>query len=1053
MPKLYLLVSLLFLVYLCQAQPFMADQAVVHYTDENGLPQNSIKSIAADKNGFLWLATESGLTRFDGHDFFTFDKNNADLKSSRFYCLLPDLTSSPDRLYAIGDNLDDVLRIEKQHAVKDLSYYSEQFKRIPYSNTESDRIASGLPNQLLSVKDDALRYYIIFVPNRTGCFYIIHRNKIEYFQNWNKQWERLSPGNDFNRYVCLKGRLFYFDDNGNFSGLDQHRTEKINMSGEILHDQNYNPASPRNVIYWNHLSDQLFIQVGQRFYHLDYVNKHTLEAEQILDNFDFEKNTIQTAFYDKVVKRLLLGSATHGLYVFKHKPFTTLLSGDNVLDNIFYAQTAYGENRILTPKGLILGKSQGGKNKNGVLNASSPVVRAGFNIDGNSILRDNNGYIWSKSGYILYQYDPEGKKLLNSWNMGNQIYTLYKGSDGRIWLGMNLKGLYYIDPSGNMSAPVPVKGNFVKDIYYIAESQQNLLWLVTHKGVFSVDTKTGKATVLAGTEPLNIRGLFMLPVQGKTQGEASVLITTTGDGMYVFHKKKLIKLPLDAKRYLNAAHYIVEDRKGFLWIPTNKGLFQFAKADIVRWVQKAAEGVRGQENPFFLYYSKEDGFNTNEFNGGCQPCAVRLPNGQLSLASMNGLVWFDPDQIPLELPKEDLVLDRVEVQDKTTLILGDTLHLAQNPRQLNFFVTVPYFGNAYNVNLSYAITPSGTEPVDADWISLKSDDPIIRFSQLASGHYTLWVRKKNGFGENNYHIKSITVLVAEQWFETFWFRLLCVLFFCMIIYFFIRFRTRYLIKKNNELEVRIAARTQKLAEALSQLQVSEKQLSRQMHMWTKLVASISHDIRTPMTFLASAAERIEPMISRQQLTEASLVGTTIASSAKQIRQLLENMINYIKTQYKGERIQYTEFALEPLVTEKIRLFGPAIAAQRNQFINVVDSSTTVFSNMHLLAIVIHNLMDNANKFTSGGQVSIYTQVRDGRTSLNIHDTGMGLPPRVVTWLNTSPTEYSNEAELKVTQEFNGLGLLMVKEITTMLGIRILVTVNEGTHFCLMFNMD
>ena len=39
------------------------------YTTENGLSQNSINSIVQDQHGFIWIATESGLNRFDGYKF------------------------------------------------------------------------------------------------------------------------------------------------------------------------------------------------------------------------------------------------------------------------------------------------------------------------------------------------------------------------------------------------------------------------------------------------------------------------------------------------------------------------------------------------------------------------------------------------------------------------------------------------------------------------------------------------------------------------------------------------------------------------------------------------------------------------------------------------------------------------------------------------------------------------------------------------------------------------------------------------------------------------
>ena len=43
--------------------------AIQHFTDENGLPQNSINDMVFDKDGYLWLASQVGLIRFDGNSF------------------------------------------------------------------------------------------------------------------------------------------------------------------------------------------------------------------------------------------------------------------------------------------------------------------------------------------------------------------------------------------------------------------------------------------------------------------------------------------------------------------------------------------------------------------------------------------------------------------------------------------------------------------------------------------------------------------------------------------------------------------------------------------------------------------------------------------------------------------------------------------------------------------------------------------------------------------------------------------------------------------------
>ena len=52
--------------------------------EKEDIPQNSIKSIAPDKHGFLWMSTENGLLRFDGRKFKVYNSSNTNLKSNRF---------------------------------------------------------------------------------------------------------------------------------------------------------------------------------------------------------------------------------------------------------------------------------------------------------------------------------------------------------------------------------------------------------------------------------------------------------------------------------------------------------------------------------------------------------------------------------------------------------------------------------------------------------------------------------------------------------------------------------------------------------------------------------------------------------------------------------------------------------------------------------------------------------------------------------------------------------------------------------------------------------
>src|SRR5690349_24801108 len=68
------------------------------WTQERGLPQDTIRAITQTKDGFLWLGTDEGLARFDGYEFVVFNKANGDLPDNS----ITSLAASADGALWIG---------------------------------------------------------------------------------------------------------------------------------------------------------------------------------------------------------------------------------------------------------------------------------------------------------------------------------------------------------------------------------------------------------------------------------------------------------------------------------------------------------------------------------------------------------------------------------------------------------------------------------------------------------------------------------------------------------------------------------------------------------------------------------------------------------------------------------------------------------------------------------------------------------------------------------------------------------------------------------------
>src|SRR5581483_1348922 len=57
------------------------------WTQEHGLPQDTIRAIGQTTDGYLWLGTDEGLARFDGYEFTIFNKEHANLPANSITAL------------------------------------------------------------------------------------------------------------------------------------------------------------------------------------------------------------------------------------------------------------------------------------------------------------------------------------------------------------------------------------------------------------------------------------------------------------------------------------------------------------------------------------------------------------------------------------------------------------------------------------------------------------------------------------------------------------------------------------------------------------------------------------------------------------------------------------------------------------------------------------------------------------------------------------------------------------------------------------------------------
>ncbi|WP_439556100.1 sensor histidine kinase [Dyadobacter sp.] len=239
--------------------------------------------------------------------------------------------------------------------------------------------------------------------------------------------------------------------------------------------------------------------------------------------------------------------------------------------------------------------------------------------------------------------------------------------------------------------------------------------------------------------------------------------------------------------------------------------------------------------------------------------------------------------------------------------------------------------------------------------------------------------------------------------------------------------------ENKLLEQAVMERTRALQQALVSLEKSQKELEHQIYVQSRIVASITHDIRGPFNFLVIVSEEIRRMIENKDYG-------TVEQYSKELHQSLEKMFGYVKDLLEFTKIPVQqklaisdEVNLSELVAEKAELFEGIIRTKNNRLHIDIDPEITVMSNSNLLGIVLHNLIDNANKYTRNGNIRIRAAAENETVLIELENSGNSVPALLVQWFNAN-AHTNGESELPETVEIAGIGLILIREIASLLDI-------------------
>ena len=550
-----LLLSLLYFSPSGHTQP-ASHFTVQFYTTENGLPSNGIKGLQWDeKTGFLWMATEAGIARFNGINFKIFNKENSDvIKAERMQYLIRNLRGD---IYA-NDQVGTIIRINKHKLSfrKKLDPESRLLGFTTYGLTVSDtffnyrldhpgKVSFAIRFQkLIPLTDTSL----IAIKNNT-VFYNTLTDTDPVLIKLNGL--RINEGFVINKNCFLvsdKKDIFLFNES-----TKSISPVSVNAPASVI----AKIKNTKTVLLWDTGLDNPILIFEKTAWQLLFDGTN-ITAEEICNSIP-TGILFQYAQYSKEKKILFLGTDSKGLIIIsanKVQPVKNRNPEGNER-NAYYSQIELPDGNVLTNEGHIIGTKP-------ISKEALPLKgKFGFNIS-----RTGDSLLW----YSQYETDARFNTL-HRYNFKTGITKNYSkisaanhfviSLQNNKTIVLNEKGIGELQED-TIHYICLFRGNKIKNAPGdIIEAEPGVVVVAIRDAILKFNTSTLKLDTLIHEENLYARTLFRY--------NEYLFAGTYGKGFYLIKNGKAKPMPLDKNKYLLYTHCFMPDNRGFCWISTNRG--------------------------------------------------------------------------------------------------------------------------------------------------------------------------------------------------------------------------------------------------------------------------------------------------------------------------------------------------------------------------------------------------------------------------------------------------------------------------------------------------
>jgi signal transduction histidine kinase/DNA-binding NarL/FixJ family response regulator len=310
---------------------------------------------------------------------------------------------------------------------------------------------------------------------------------------------------------------------------------------------------------------------------------------------------------------------------------------------------------------------------------------------------------------------------------------------------------------------------------------------------------------------------------------------------------------------------------------------------------------------------------------------------------------------------------------------------------------------------------------------------------LAEGRYQLHATAVDTDGVTS-NESVLRFAIQPPWYRTWWMLIAYVVLGIVFLALVVRWRVWQLRKRERELVAEVEARTAELLESQQRLKEVAKNAEAANRAKSAFLANMSHELRTPLNSILGYSQLLlrDPRQERDHRVRLR----TIFNSGEHLLQMINEMLDLSKVESGAVTVELKPVQLIALlngVAEELRMR----AAQKKLAFNFsIDPALPewIATDPLRLRQILYNLLGNAIKFTSRGEVGFHAMRADEMVRVEVFDTGSGIPDRELSRVFEPFYQASNNRQ---ASQGVGLGLYICQRIVQLLGGEMTVSSIQG----------